>query len=126
MTGCRVLLTHQTMASSDAQMDLVAGSGTAWDEAIQADLLFENSAAVLAVAEQHGTQRPELVLEGGMDARMTDVMRRAGAHFENSDKSGEGRAPWKSITSGRAECCNICLLTLCESGLVYILASCQE
>jgi hypothetical protein len=126
MTGCRVPLTQRTMAASDAQMDLVAGSGTAWDEAMRADLLFENSAAVLAVVGPHGTQRPELVLEGGMDARMTDVMRRAGAHFENLDKSGEGRACRKSITSGRAECCNFCLLTLCESGMIYILASCQE
>ena len=82
MTGCRVPLTQRTMAASDAQMDLVAGSGTAWDEAMRADLLFENSAAVLAVVGPHGTQRPELVLEGGMDARMMDVMMRAGAHFE--------------------------------------------
>ena len=82
MTGCRVLLTQRTMASSDAQMDLVAGSGTAWDEAMRADLLFEESAAVLAVAEPHGTQRPELVLEGGMNAVKMDMVVGAGAHFK--------------------------------------------
>ena len=91
--GCRTALTQRTRAASDAQMESVVGSGAAWDSvswevAMRADLLFENSAAVLDVAEPHGTQRPELVvLEGGMDAGMVDVMRRAGAHFENLDKS---------------------------------------
>jgi hypothetical protein len=53
---------------------------------------LENNSAAPDVAEPHGTQRPELVLEGGMDARMKDVMRRAGAHFENLDGSMNDRA----------------------------------
>jgi hypothetical protein len=63
-------------------MDLMAGSGAPWDEAMRADLLFENISAALDVAEPDGTQRPELVLEGGMDVGMKEVMRRAGAHFK--------------------------------------------
>jgi hypothetical protein len=76
---------------------------------------------VLNVAEPHGTQRPVLVvLEGGMDAGMKVMMRRAGDHFENLDTSGEGRARLECIRSNVA----ICLLTLCERGLVYIVAPC--
>ncbi len=70
MVGRRVLLTQRTMASSEAQMALVAGSGTPWDEAMLADLLFENSAGALNVAEPQGAHRLELVVEGGMGARM--------------------------------------------------------
>jgi hypothetical protein len=72
------------MASSDAHKDwVVGGGGTPWEEAIRADLLLENSSEVPIVAELRGAQRPELVLEGGMNARVKDEVIVAGAHFEN-------------------------------------------
>ena len=66
--GRRVLLTQRTMASSEAQMAWVAGSGAPCDEAMRADLLFENSSGAINVAEPQGAHRLELVVEGGMGA----------------------------------------------------------
>jgi hypothetical protein len=68
MVGRRALLTQRTMASSEAQIAWVAGSGAPCDEAMRADLLFENSAGAFNVAEPQGALRLELVLEGGMGA----------------------------------------------------------
>ncbi len=105
MADCRTPLTQRTRAATVAQTASMFGSVAA--EARRAALLFRGSAMVLDVAEPHGTQRPSLVgLEGGMDAGLRVGMRRAGAHFENLDSSGEGRARRECIRSWRAECCN--------------------
>jgi hypothetical protein len=77
------LETERTMASSDAHKDwVVGGNGTPWEEAIRAALLLENSSEAPNVAEPRDAQRPELVLEGGMNALRMDVVIGAGAHFE--------------------------------------------
>ncbi len=87
------LETERTMASSDEHKDwVVGGSGTPWEEAMRADLLLENSSEVPIVVEPRGAQRPELVLEGGMDAGMMDVVMGAGAHFEKLVGSMKDRA----------------------------------
>jgi hypothetical protein len=92
MMGRRVLETQRTMSSSDAHMDLVAGSGTPWVEAMSEDFAFWRTARRPLMSQNHkGRKRPELVLEGGMDAKMKDVMGRAGAHFENLDGSMNDR-----------------------------------
>jgi len=63
------LETERTMASSDAHKDwVVGGTGTPWEEAKRAALLLENSSEAPNVAAPRDAQRPELVLEGGMDA----------------------------------------------------------
>ncbi len=116
------LETERTMASSDTHKDwVVGGNGTPWEEAMRLDLLLENSSEAPIVAEPRGAQRHELVLEGGMDAGIMDVVSGAGAHFENLVGSMKDRARRRFNASGRAMCFNFCLLTWCEGRRVYIL-----
>jgi hypothetical protein len=95
---------------------------------MRADFLLENSSEAPIVAEPREAQleRPELVLEGGMDAGMMDVVLGAGAHFENLFGSMKDQARRRFDAKGRATCCNFCLLTSYEGGRVYVLAACQE
>ncbi len=63
--------TERTMASSDAQKDhdwAIGCTGAPLEEAARAALRLENSAEAPTMADPRGTQTPELVLEGGIDA----------------------------------------------------------